>query len=864
MRIWPRYGQRWRALVFTVLLAAVLPACTGVGGGGGDEGGIGNTPPQITSLNFTAVRNTQFAGQLTAVDPDLEALTFEGVTQTTSGPIAVQGNGSFTYTPSPNFLGRDQFIARVTDARGASTSATITINVVPPVNQAPTLTSTIFTTRQATPLSAQLTASDPENDLPITFALVTPSANGTVTVAANGAFTYSPVATFTGADSFTVRVTDSRGASRVGTVTITVTQAPNQPPTITSLTFTVISGRPFNGQLTAVDPENQTFTFQLVSQPANGAVTVQPSGAFVYTPNVGFTGPTDTWVARVTDALGAFSDATITMNVVANRAPVAVDDVYDNDPATTTIPNYTIVSPTEISLNVTANDTDADNDPLVAQLEASVPVFGGTSAVADAGNIRVTLPAGFRGLVRLQYRARDPSNATSNLATAIAFVDTAAFNVSFIGNEFAGGTNELALADLLQPARRVNGVLAAGNVTSYVTSANGRTFAYVVDRLNAFFATSAALGTGNALYTATAGPGTQHQRTTISADGTRVCSTYYDGSVNTSLGAIGAPRSFVVEVANPTAGVAVPLTNRPVCFDFRANGTDILFLGQEADPSFRDGLYQAAASAPTVLSLLTRAGIYGTFVLQPDKVFLTPDTSRALLVLSQAGSRGVYDLSLAASGSETLISQQFGLIGALAASPARDRVAFSRPQAALGDPFALIGYDRAAAQTPVTLYTDPAVNADFPAFSPDGSRVAYVTVPASGALGLCDTAFGGPFGCNALLPGFAVDATSLITYDSTASNLIVAARQAAGDFKLYQVPRAAGGSTELTPNNLSLQPAQNFFVNADSTVIAVALRESTGGPIRVFLINRAVPGQALQVSGPSTQVERGSVRLVPR
>jgi VCBS repeat-containing protein len=858
MRIWPRYWQGWRALVFTVLLAAVLPACTGVGGGGGDEGGIGNTPPQITSLNFTAVRNTQFTGQLTAVDPDLEALTFEGVTQTTSGPIAVQGNGSFTYTPSPNFLGRDQFIARVTDARGASTSATITINVVPPVNQAPTLTSTIFTTRQATPLSAQLTASDPENDLPITFALVTPSANGTVTVAANGAFTYSPVATFTGADSFTVRVTDSRGASRVGTVTITVTQAPNQPPTITSLTFTVISGRPFNGQLTAVDPENQTFTFQLVSQPANGAVTVQPSGAFVYTPNVGFTGPTDTWVARVTDALGAFSDATITMNVVANRAPVAVDDVYDNDPATTTIPNYTIVSPTEISLNVTANDTDADNDPLVAQLEASVPVFGGTSAVADAGNIRVTLPAGFRGLVRLQYRARDPSNATSNLATAIAFVDTAAFNVSFIGNEF-GASRELALADLLQPARRVNGELAAGNVTGYVTSANGRTFAYVVDRLNAFFATTAALGTGYALYTAVAAPGSQHTRTTINADGTRICSTYFDSSG----GGNGEFRSFVADSAAPTAVAAMPTANRPICFQFRSNGTDILLLGQQATAPFGDGLYQAAATAPATLNLLTRPGFYDAFFWQQDKVFVSPDTNRVLFMQQRGGTaQTVYDLNLAAPGTETALSQDFDIIGQVAASPNRDRVAFAAP-ASTAPPFRLLGFDRAAPTTPVILNSDNDVNnnAGTSVFSGDGLRVAYSTASNNT---LCDTAFAGPFGCAALLTGFSIDSTSLFSYDSTAANVIVAARQAGTDYRLLQVPRPAGGPTDLAPNNLLLQPGQGFVLTADSAVVAVALRESPTSPIRVYLINRAVPGQVLQVSGPSSDIERGSVRFVPR
>jgi hypothetical protein len=846
---------RWLGLpnfLFAVLLAAVLPACTGVGGGGGDEAVVGNNAPQITTLNFTATRNLAFNGQLRAVDPEGGPLTFEAVTQPTSGTLTVQPNGSFVYTPTPNFLGRDQFIARVTDPTGLSSSDTITINVVPAANQAPTLTSTIFTVVQATVLNGQLTGTDPEGGA-ITFTLTTPTTNGTVTVQPNGAFVYTPVATFTGTDTFQVRLTDPQNASRIGTVTITVTPVPNTAPTITSLQFTLIAGRPYNGQLTATDPENQPITFTRETNPANGTVVVQPNGAFVYTPNAGFTG-NDTWIARATDTLGASSTATITMVVTPNATPVAVDDVFDNDGATA-FPAYTVISPTEISLNVTANDTDADGDVLTAQVETAVPLFGATAAANAAGEIRVTLPAGFRGLVRLQYRAVDPSNAASNLATVLAFVDTAAFNVAFVGNEFAGTTNELALANLLQPAQRVNGALASGNVTSYVASRNGRTFAYVVDRLNAFYTTAAALGTGTALYTAAATPGSQHQSTAINADGTRICATYFDNGV----APLGAVRSFV---ADTTAGapVAVPIDNRPACFQFRANGTDILFLGQNSAAPFDDGIYQAAAATPATLTLLTRPGFYNGFGWQSDKVFLSPDTNRVLFVQERGAQRGVYDLNLAAPATEALLSEEFGLIGNVAASPARDRVAFALPSPP-APPFTLAGYDRASPQTRVSLYTDAAVNADFPSFSLDGARVAYLTTATNA---LCDTAFGGPLVCNGLLAGFSVDATSQIAYDQTAANLVVAARQGAGDYKLYAVPRPAGGATELTPNNLFIAPGQNFALTADTAVVAVALRESAGGPLRVYLINRAVPGQVLQISGPTSQVERGTVRFIPR
>jgi VCBS repeat-containing protein len=858
MKLWLGPLRRLPTLFIVCLLAVVLPACTGVGGGGGDEEGIANTPPRITSLQFSAFRGEPLDGQLTAIDLEGGTLTFEGVTQTTNGTITVNANGSFRYVPTPNFVGRDEFIARVTDPQGLSSTATIGINTAIRGNLPPTLTSLIFTVTQGQVLNGQLTATDPEND-PVTFAVVTPTTNGTLTVQPTGAFVYTPAPAFSGTDTFTVRVTDARGAFRIGTVTITVVPVPNQPPTITSLTFTVTAGRPFNGQLTAVDPENQAFTFTRETVPANGTVTVQPNGAFVYTPNAGFTGA-DTWFARVTDVLGATSAAQITMNVVPNGPPVAVDDVFDNDPATATIPPYTVVSPTEISLPVTANDTDP-NDPvatLTAQVETAVPLFGGTAATNDAGSIRVTLPAGFRGLVRLQYRAVDPSNATSNVATAIAFVDTAAFNVSFIGNEF-GAARELALADLLQPPRRVNGALTAGNVTSYFTAPNGRTFAYVVDRLNAFVATSAALGTGNALYTAAVAPGNQHVGTAINADGSRVCSSYIDFTSDP----LGTVRSFLA-TTTPANSVALPVTNNPECFAFRANGTDVLLLGREtAAAPFRDGLYQVSATAPATLALLTRPNSYEGFTWQRDKVFLSPDTNRLLFLQRRVGvaDQGVFELNLAAPATETALSQEFSLIGQIAASPARDRIAFAPDSAA---PFRLLGYDRAAPTVPIQLYSAAQVtaNSGTSRFSSDGARIGYITSDNST---LCDTPFGGPFGCSSLLTGFNLDQSSLFAYDATASNVIAAARSGTtGDYRLLQVPRPAGGPVDLAPNNLFLPLGQSFSLTTDSAVIAVGLRDSPTGPLRVYLINRAVPGQVLQVSVATTVVDGGSVRFTPR
>lgn len=63
---------------------------------------------------------------------------------------------------------------------------------------------------------------------------VSDPANGMLTLSANGAFTYTPVAAFSGTDSFTYRATDGNSTSNLATVNITVTPAGGTPVTIWS------------------------------------------------------------------------------------------------------------------------------------------------------------------------------------------------------------------------------------------------------------------------------------------------------------------------------------------------------------------------------------------------------------------------------------------------------------------------------------------------------------------------------------------------------------------------------------------------------------------------------------------------------
>ncbi len=73
-------------------------------------------------------------------DPDGDVRTASLVTGPKGGMLALNTDGSFTYTPNPGFTGTDTFTYRVSDPAGAGSTATATITVAPVTVPAPTFT----------------------------------------------------------------------------------------------------------------------------------------------------------------------------------------------------------------------------------------------------------------------------------------------------------------------------------------------------------------------------------------------------------------------------------------------------------------------------------------------------------------------------------------------------------------------------------------------------------------------------------------------------------------------------------------------------------------------------------------------------
>ncbi len=152
---------------------------------------------------------------------------------------------------------------------------------------------------------------------------------------------------------------------------------------------------------TGTDADGDALTVTLASGPAHGVVSVNLDGSFTYIPAADYSG-TDSFTYTVSDGRGGAALGTVDLTVTAvNDAPTANDDRY-----TTRVNLIVLTVPLTVTTpGVLANDTDADRDPLTAQLLTS-PANGLLSYNAD-GSFTYTAVLNFAGSDSFTYRVFD-------------------------------------------------------------------------------------------------------------------------------------------------------------------------------------------------------------------------------------------------------------------------------------------------------------------------------------------------------------------------------------------------------------------------------------------------------------------------
>ncbi|MEA2149594.1 MAG: extracellular elastinolytic metalloproteinase [Solirubrobacteraceae bacterium] len=232
-----------------------------------------------------------------------------------------------------------------------------------------------------------------------------------------------PLAAFNGEDrqgAWILHVFDKYAAADSGTLQgwglrPSTAGCANSAPIAVDDSYAVAAGQTLAGDSVLrndTDADHDTLTAVVATQPAHGALVLAADGTFTYTPDPGFRG-TDAFTYRASDASALSPDPARATIVVGNNAPVAADDGY-----------AVAAGATLGAVDVLANDSDPDGDPLTAAL-TSRPGHGTADLAAD-GTLTYTPQPGFTGADSFAYVAGDattqsaPATVTITVSAAVA------------------------------------------------------------------------------------------------------------------------------------------------------------------------------------------------------------------------------------------------------------------------------------------------------------------------------------------------------------------------------------------------------------------------------------------------------------
>lgn len=353
--------------------------------------------PVAVGQTVTTPEDTPINIGLQVNNPDLDPLT-HSYAQPANGVVTGTGP-TITYTPNPNYFGSDSFTFFVNNGSVNSNTATVSIVVTRVDNDAPVATPQTLTTAEENPLAIALSGLDPDGQS-ITVVNVTAPTNGTLTgIAPN--VTYTPNLNFTGADSFTFRVSDGTNTSTPATVSITVTPL-NDAPVVANRSVTTPEDTALPITLTATDPDGPSITFSVVSAPTKGILSgTLPN--LTYTPNGNFFG-SDSFTYRANDGTLNSNIATIFITVtrVDNDAPIA-----DNK-------NVTTPEDTQVPITLTGSDPDGQ-----AITYAITGAAANGTLLGTAPNVTYRPNLNFTGSDTFKYTVSDGTNTSAEATVTI-------------------------------------------------------------------------------------------------------------------------------------------------------------------------------------------------------------------------------------------------------------------------------------------------------------------------------------------------------------------------------------------------------------------------------------------------------------
>ena len=409
-----------------------------------------NDVPVASSPAITTPEDTPQNGTITVTDVDGGTPVFSVTTPPANGTVTVNTDGTYTYTPKPNYNGPDTFTVTVDDGNGGKTTVTIPVTVAP-VNDSPVASAPNISTNAGVAVGGKVTASDIDGDN-LTYTVTAPAGNGTVVFNSDGSYTYTPNPGFSGTDNFIVTVSDGKGGSINVPISVNVIFVPNPSMSVVKTgvaapnTITYSFNIKNTGNVTLFDFVLDDARIGINSKAISIPGGILPGARFtvseIYTltqadrekgsvDNSATVSAKDAAGTVVKDVTGTTDNNDLATSIVLPPLAVAINDSFETDA------NKAVIN------EVRSNDNVNGQDISRSKVEITVQPLNGKLTVDQNGSVVYTPNAGFTGEDSYSYRLVDQFGYYSNVAVVLIKVNFFDIRVPNLFTPNGDGTNDV-------------------------------------------------------------------------------------------------------------------------------------------------------------------------------------------------------------------------------------------------------------------------------------------------------------------------------------------------------------------------------------------------------------------------------------
>jgi len=413
---------------------------------------LNDNPPQISNQEFIIDENSAnntMIGTVSATDLDNDDLTFEIISESVSNVFTISTDGMLYVKNQENLdyeNGTHSYLLTVSVYDGSySSTAAITININNINDNSPQASDLITSINENLSINSyvgEIIANDGDNNLNALIfsidsgntaqAFAISQTNGIIYVNDSNMLDYESQIAYT----LTISISDSK-YTEFANAYISINNLNDNNPIANNNHFYTNEDESFSNNLTAIDLDNNTLSFEIVSSPTKGLASINntSTGSFSYSPNENESG-TDSFSFIANDGKTNSNTAIITISITPiNDAPTA------NNSNVNTSENQAVKG------NFSANDVDNDTLEYFIYSQPSKGIVN-----IESSNSFVYTPSnGMSGSDSFIFYASD-SEASSNTAIVsinIGFVNDApvAYSNTFYTFEDTPIINQLTTYD---------------------------------------------------------------------------------------------------------------------------------------------------------------------------------------------------------------------------------------------------------------------------------------------------------------------------------------------------------------------------------------------------------------------------------